>query len=262
MDERATRKLLIVSAVLVMMGFLVAFGIARRGGGTPVNMKSAVLIAIVALGVMFVITAVMGSAMANRRKREEVEAALTAKGYVLHRKPKGDERDRLFTPFEGVKALNTKAKGLKFAATGEVEGHEVTLIEHQYVVSTGQTTAKITHLGAATRCPAWWPGVSLSPEHLLHKIADAFGKRDIQLEREAFNKRWRVKGDDEDHTILLLTPEVQEWLEGAPRHEFWRMGDGWVRCLRRTTMGSTDPGEMGERVATLLSLVPAEALRE
>lgn len=253
-NRKPLTPIVVVVLLIGLVGTAIVYGSAT--GSVPKVIFPLLAALIIGSGVLMVIAGVSRS----KRRRAALESRLTESGFRHKSKPGKDERDGLFEPFDGVKALSTGAKGLRFWAESEIDGHTVTVVEHVYLVHTGSTTSTVAHVGAAIPCPEWWPDLSLTPEHLLHKLADAVGKRDLQLEREAFNKRWRVRTDDEDHTLLLLGPAMQEWLELAPKHESWIIGSGWVRCLRRSSVLRQDPIELATRVADFLGRVPPETL--
>jgi len=198
---------------------------------------------------------VAGAAAAQRKLRAAVDALFAEHGFVLVRKPEQSARDAVWPIFAAFKHLKHGAKGIQWIARGQVEGREVVAIQHSYTIHTGQSAQQIVHVCVACPCPAHWPMVELRGEHVFHRIASALGSSDIELESEAFNKRWRISSESEEQAILVLTPEVQEMLTGAPAGEAWSIGRGWVRLSGRNLVkprylyaGLRRPGRLLEGV--------------
>lgn len=253
----AVRFALVLGAVATLgAGVLMFF--SRGAGGPPIPM----LAVVVSLVLFVVAVGIVSVVRAQRRNTRRMFESLSVAGFDVKQNVRKGEREQLFAPFAQLKELSTGLKGLKWFATRQIDGREFTLFQHSYTVHTGQSASTITHVVAATACPDWWPQLSLSRETIFHKIADKLGMKDLQLESETFNKAWRVKTDDEDMAIVILTPTMQEWLEGSPKKESWRIGSGVVCCLSQRSLVKSPPVLLIDRVREFLALVPSEALAD
>jgi hypothetical protein len=61
--------------------------------------------------------------------------------------------------------------------------------------------------------PLVLPTLALFPERQYDKVAAALSGNDIVTESDAFNRRWRVVGNDKRYTLALLHPLMMEMLE-------------------------------------------------
>lgn len=221
------------------------------------------IVGIVACGVLLVVFLIVVAVAAQKQQRAAMEAMFAEQGFVVVHKPEQAARDAAWMVFEPFKQhLKYGAKGIQWIGRGIVEGREVVAVQHQYTVSTGQSTQHVVHYCVACRCPPGWPMVELKGQHLLHKIADALGASDIRLENEAFNKRWRVSAESEDQAILVLTPEVQAMLADAPSGDSWAIGRGWVRLSGRKLSKPEQLREGLGRPGRLLGGMPPELFVE
>jgi hypothetical protein len=260
-SEDAQRPTLVLVAVGLAVSALVA-GLVVLGFQTGQTPKWLVIVPILLVIGLVVIPGVAASIHAQKRARAEMLTGLRDAGFTVYEKPSGDEKQRLFAPYVHLKELSTKHKGLRWVAHTTIDGRELAVFLHTYTVHTGQATITIAHFVAATPCPEWWPTLSLTKENLFHKIKDKLGGSDMRLESETFNDVWRVKTDNEDLALVLLTPDIQRWLEHPPKHESWRIGDGVLCCLSRASSKKMPPLELVDRVQAFVSMLPPEALAD
>ncbi len=184
---------------------------------------------IIVVFLLFVVMLIAAAVAAQKKRKAAIDALFAELGFTLVRKPDIAASEAIWEPFSYFKHLKYGAKKVKWFATGKIDGRDVTVIEHLYTVSTGQSTATIMHVCVACPCPMHWPMVELRGEHVFDRLAHALGSSELKLESEAFNRRWLISAQDEDHAIMLLTPEVQELLSDSPGGESWAIGRGWAR---------------------------------
>lgn len=223
-------------------------------------MSPIVLMIAVAGAIGFVLIAlVVRTTRDQKAQREAATDELRSLGLDFVEKPDAESRQEAFAPFNHlVKRLQSGEKGVKWHASGTIDGQFVRLMKHEYTTMAGQTPVQVTHHLAAVESPPQWPTLSLSGEHALHKVADFFGHKDIQVESEAFNKRWRIKSDDEDFAILFLNPAVQEFLTKASSKEAWRIGHGQVCCIHQGSLKADEMMLFATRPAHVMALIPPE----
>lgn len=215
--------------------------------------------AVIVLGALPLIAGIVGGVSASERRRktslrEECEA-MGLEHTVAKQLP---DRKAWFAPFEHVKVLRTGAKGLVWIADSPPGADPLVLFEHFYIVSTGNSVARIVHTVAAKPCPPSWPALTLTPRHLGHRIAALFERRDVQLESAEFNRRWFVRCDDEDFAILLLGPEMQTWLLETARRAVFVIGEGRLACLERKAPKRGRLARLTGLVEGFLARVPPE----
>jgi hypothetical protein len=258
---RGRRTVLLIAAVAgaaAAVFVAIATGAAQRSG-----MPAAVPIGLLVFTALLVFVVVLATREAKRKAMEKWSASLSAAGLGEVDLSAADARDAAFAPFAHLSALRHGAKKLKFAGEGRIDGRPVVLARHQFVISTGKSSQTITHTLAATPVPAGWPDLTIEPEHLGHKIAAAFGKKDMRVADDAFDRAWHVKPGGPggaDFALLLLGPETQAFLMSLPRRDrgAWTIGRGWlVHAVRRQVKPSEIAVNCGQ-LAGLLATVPAE----
>ena len=227
--SKGSRRYILVAAVLVVIGVVVIGVTTSQSVRVPVVVGAAI-----AFGLVFLILSIVkASERAARKNSAAIGELCTQQGLLYQPMSRHDDRDAAFAPFEHLDQLRTGSKGLVWIATDPTGRNPLTLLQHRYVVSTGQTTVQIVHTIAALPCPPTWPILKLGSEHLGHRIADMLGKGDLKLESDEFNKRWFVKADDEDFATLVLSPEMQEWLIDAPKWATFHIEHGQLVCAAK-----------------------------
>jgi hypothetical protein len=227
-------------------------GSARSKIGPGIIVPSFVLFGGAIVAMIFVISVL------DKARRHDVGAALAEKGMEVDHAPPKERRGGHFAPFASLKALRHGAKGVRIWAGGAVEGRQVFLIDHAYTVHTGKSNHTVHHTAAATACPAQWPVVSLKGQNLVTGWWANLHGRDMTLENEAFNKRWIVRAENEDFALLVLSPQVQEFLCNAPSGETWQIGHGWICWYRQKGLQIDNADVPVERLMGLVRLLPAE----
>ncbi len=190
-----------------------------------------VIVIALVLGVLGIIAfIVMLARNAAEQRQQELDRAMREHGLNTLEKEAFTER---LAWIEGLSRLNGGTRNVKMAWRGDWSGHPVECVHHRYVVSTGQTTSVVQHRLVATPVPANWPYLQLGEENIFTRIGSALGGEDIQVEDEAFNKRWRIRTEDEAFAIVLLVPELQHLLRDAPRGQQWFISNGRLVLLER-----------------------------
>ncbi len=150
-----------------------------------------------------------------------------------------------------------KRSTIKHVIEGELDGRPLVAFESSYVVSTGQTTMVIAHTVYAAGAPDW-PATHVTPRNFFARILMKLGRtRGLALENPDFNLRFKVKTDNEDFAIALLSPEMQAFLlekTGAR----WRIGRGRVCLIYSGTLKAARIEASLDRMRRFWALVPPE----
>ncbi len=197
--------------------------------------------------------------MLERARMKAIGLELEAIGITLNREAGKPEKESAWratgSPWS---KLRTGAAGVQWYAMGEVRGRPVTIIEHRYTTGSGKSRSTHYNTIAATPAPGTWPGVELSPANLFHRIGELLGAKDFKVEDEEFNRRWRVKVDNEDFALLVLTPEVQAWAMRLPKGTMVRVGTGVITVSRAKTLKGTQCATLAKACVQLAELLPPE----
>ena len=71
-------------------------------------------------------------------------------------------------------------------------------------------------------------GCSLGHENFLTRLGDHLGLHDVELEYDDFNRRFRVKCDDQKFAFSLLDGKMMQWLLGADTFDSVEVDGPWV----------------------------------
>jgi hypothetical protein len=178
------------------------------------------------------------------------------------RTPDRTGKDHLFAPFYHITALRHGGKGMRWHAAARVKGRRIELLEHSYTISSGKNSQTIVHTCIAAIGSVSWPVLTLAGEGLLARFAEKLGMApDINLENDEFNRRWRVKCDDEAFALAILSPEVQQHLAAADRSEWWVIGgpSGAVCLGHRGAVNAQSVAKMIDSLDATLAAMPSEA---
>jgi hypothetical protein len=81
---------------------------------------------------------------------------------------------------------------------------------------------------ALATIPAACPRLRLGHEDLLTRLGDHLGLGDVELEYDDFNRRFRVKCDDQKFAFSLLDGKMMQWLLGADHFNSVEVDGPWV----------------------------------
>lgn len=172
------------------------------------------------------------------------KASEKAQELGLSYEPKtGTNFTRAFAFLPEIKSISTANHIMR----GELAGRGLTVFQSTYRVHTGQSVAYVSHTIYASEAPHW-PKVHIVPRVGLRRLFFALGRRSgLLLDDPTFNANFRVRTDDEDFAITLLTPSLQRFMLGK-RRVAWRIGHGHV-CL--VYPGNLHPDRMEASLARL-----------
>lgn len=225
------------------------FSTLAKTKGDPI-----VAISVVVGFITFAVAVAIFASISAKKRRAKIALILGQQGYAVLQDPKDPghmDAFGLLGPFMG---LQRGAAGIRWSA----RGGDVTLVEHYYTTGGGKSTQHHYHTIAAVACPTTWPTLSIEPGGLLGKLAELFGAKDIKVENEAFNKRWRVKCPHEDFALLVLTPEIQQWFMSLPEGVGVRIGSGAAAVFKRRVLKPEELAGFAQLAPRLAAMIPPE----
>ena len=119
--------------------------------------------------------------------------------------------------------------------------HLAQVFEHTHTAKDNKTrlhaTCALINLGGR------WPHLQLGPEGPLAGLARLLGVRDIELESEEFNRRFRITCDDRRFASALIDPRLMDWLltEGTSDLRIELLGE-WALCTVDRLKAAAMPG--------------------
>ena len=247
----------ILFAVVVAVGIVATAAIvivAAKLGGSTFNPGLSVVSGFAITGIASLVAwrVAQSKSKAGGGRRGAHEAAADDLGFSYQAEPDPDFADR----FRDLPELSSNAK-IKHVLEGEIDGRPLVIFQGSYMVYTGQTMTQVAHTIYAATAPAW-PRTHITPRSFFSRLALRLGRGPaLLLENDEFNARFKVKTDDEDFAIALLSPQMQAFLLTKTGVR-WRIDPGRL-CL--TYGGSLKPHRIEaslDRMRDFWSLVPDE----
>jgi hypothetical protein len=197
-----------------------------------------------------VVVAVLGY-QADKKRRAALQAFALSSGWTYT--PRDDSWcDRfLGTPFgEGD---DRRASNVLH---GPYAGSDMVAFDYQYDTHStdskgNRTTTTHRYAVCALQLPAPLPGLELSPESALTRLAGHLGLDDVELESEDFNRMYRVKARDRKFAYDVLNPRTMAALLTRPALHLRLLALDAV-CWEN---GRLVPAELLARLSTLQLLV-------
>lgn len=252
-----SRNIAITLAASVLVVGVVVFAMIHPGanGGGSLRL-SFPLVAIALLGL--VLLAVMlfrgGGLISRLARRGESSKTQQARDLGFSYEPKGETAFR--RSFSDLPGIPDGGKA-KHVMRGSIGDRQTVIFEHTYLVYNGSTMMPVNHTILSTAAPNW-PKLSIAPRSWMSRLAERFGwESGFHLENAEFNNRFKVKTDDEDFALMLLSPEMQHFLSSKPGVS-WNIQPGRL-CL--IYYGPLRFGRLETSIARLeqfWSLVPDE----
>lgn len=144
----------------------------------------------------------------NKRRNEEAIRVAAQRGYTV-------DVEKRNVPLDGFGLLDngdSRYTTMRFSRTGSPNSvFQFTYKEQSSNSDGGSSTKTYHHTCAMVTLPFKAPRTTIGREGLFSKLARAVGRRDIEVESERFNKRFKVKGDDERFAVTLLDGEAINW---------------------------------------------------
>ncbi|NEE02155.1 hypothetical protein [Phytoactinopolyspora halotolerans] len=216
-----------------------------------------VVIGATVLAVVLVI--VMFTAVSAKRRRQALQELAHLHGWQwVHRK---DSLPSTFPPGPPFRGHPRRAKA-RNVITGRHQDREFVAFEYYYVTttSTGQHASSTTHYYAVWRIalPASLPPISLGAEGVLGgKFAQAFGFRRMNTGNDEFDRRFKVKCDDQDFGARLLHPAMVNLLMDTGTWA-WRIDGNVMLSYSKGHLDADDVLPRLELMNRVLDHVPSE----
>ncbi|AIE86388.1 hypothetical protein [Fimbriimonas ginsengisoli] len=143
---------------------------------------------------------------------------------------------------------------------GTRDGADWYLFDYSYKTETtdseGKTSTTTHSFGVvAARVPIAFPGLSLTPENVFHRIGAKLGMQELNFELEEFNRRYFVRSADSKAAYDLLHPRAIEFLMSKPvRH--WQMGGIYVMIVQSGAFTPGDAMLAFQEIRGFIGLIP------
>lgn len=171
----------------------------------------------------------------DKKRREAIAAFAAARGWTYT-----DEDDRFAFELEGDPFGKGDNRSARNVIAGDFRSRPACAFDYKYnTYSTDGKGRRHKHTHRfhvmELRLPAGLPTLQVTREHLFHKIGQAFGFTDIELESEDFNRQFRVVGEDRKLAYDILHPRTMEVLLA---------GGDWVWRIERDRIVTWESGRL------------------
>ena len=219
---------------------------------------------IVPAAVVLILMAIALGNRLTRKRREDVVRHLSGKGWTARVAPAKKKMDAEFlaqsaAALSAFPELASRPEGTAWLAFRTTARGVVTLLEHEYATGGGKNRQIHRRTMASVQIGGEMPELTVKEHGIFKKIGELLGVKDIALDNEAFNARYRVWCEDETFAVLLLTPEVQAMLAGCAKPAPVVTARGSAVCLHVPKHLTPEKAlALGEMAEELLELIPAE----
>ncbi len=205
------------------------------------------------------VSAILGVAMwvvISRRSKGPRRASreLKAQEFGLTYKGKGDKEFRARFSFL---AAVPRGASIRHVYEGSLDGRPIEVFQSSYMVSTGQAMVQISHTIYAVEAPAW-PATQIAARNWFARLFRKIGRpTGLELDDPEFNRRFRLKTDDEDFAIALLSPEMQAFMLSKTAVK-WRIASGLLCMIYNGPLNADRMEASLQRLQRFWELVPTE----
>lgn len=124
-------------------------------------------------------------------------------------------------------------RGVELVISGTHNGLPLRMFDYWYYVETSganNTRDRTYHrfTCALATIPAACPRLVVAHENFVTRLGDHLGLHDVQLEYDDFNRRFRVKCDDQKFAFSLLDGQMMQWLLGADGFDTVEIDGPWL----------------------------------
>ncbi len=129
-------------------------------------------------------------------------------------------------PFGIFRQGNKRA--VENVVSGTHEGVPMRLFDYWYYVSDGRSGSYRRFTCALATVAIACPELRIGHENALTRLGGDLGVRDIELEYDDFNRRFRVKCGDQKFAFSLLDGKMMQWLLDADAFQSVEIVGPWI----------------------------------
>ncbi len=143
-----------------------------------------------------------------------------------------DDSDRIVDMPFGLFSRGDK-RAVELVISGEHDGLPMRLFDYWYYDETSDSHGNRSRTYHYFTCgmvtiPAACPRLRLGHENFITRLGDHLGLHDVVFEYDDFNRRFRVKCDDQKFAFSLFDGKMMQWLLGADHFDSVEVDGPWV----------------------------------
>lgn len=105
-----------------------------------------------------------------------------------------------------------RAQKARHVMTGHLKDRPVISFEHEYTTGSGDDRRVVHTMVTAIQIRRAFPKLEVGLEGITGRFARRLGFKDIELESEAFNRKYKIECDNRKFAYDVLHPRFMEWL--------------------------------------------------
>jgi len=145
----------------------------------------------------------------NKRRREAMAALAARLGLRFNPRKRRDLARRYRFLDKLRRGSNRYAYNI---LSGNYQGHEVTLFDYHYQVSSGKNTHHYNFSFFILGLPKSFPELVIDKEGFFSKVAQALGYDDIDFESHEFSRKFRVRSPNKKFAYDVCNGQMIEYL--------------------------------------------------
>jgi len=124
-------------------------------------------------------------------------------------------------------------QGVELVISGEHAGMPMRMFDYWYYDETSDSQGNRSRQYHRFTCalatiPAACPRLRLGHENFMTRLGDRIGLHDVTFEYDDFNRKYRVKCDDQKFAFSLLDGKMMQWLLDADSFDSVEVDGPWV----------------------------------
>ena len=145
----------------------------------------------------------------------------------------------------------------KNVIAGRYQAIDMWLYEYVFTTGSGKHQQTHHHEIALAALPAAFPGLTIVPENVGHKLFDALGGDDIDFESDEFSRRYWVRSPDRRFAYDIVHGRMMEHIM-SPGLERWELKGPYVALWsQRSRLRPEEVKPHLDRLARFVDLIPS-----
>lgn len=148
------------------------------------------------------------------------------------------------------------SRRVKHVLSGNYRGLEVRVFQYTYQTGSGKNQQTHNHAVGWARLPVEWPGLTIVPEHVGHKLFDALGGDDIDFESDEFSRKYWVRCKDRRFAYDVVHGRMMDHLM-APGWQRWELKGPLLVSWEPRSLKASEVQRALERIVGFVDLMPS-----
>lgn len=149
----------------------------------------------------------VGGYLAQKKRAEHLMRFAQAKGLTYEKRNDAWANMEWGYPFGAGRAQKAR-----HVMTGHLDGRPVVTFAHEYTTGSGDDRRTVYTMVTAIQISRAFPKLKVGLEGVTGRFARKVGFKDIELESEAFNRKYKIECNNRKFAYDVLHPRFMEWM--------------------------------------------------